>query len=111
MKTFFFKQVQCSTHIMFLHTVLISIFSLLYLVSGTDLNLTLHWDATERNLTCNDGSPGGYYFLAAPENASVEEKNTWIVVMEPGGWCWDEESCINRIEGCRKIRVHTVVQA
>ena len=38
---------------------------------------------------CNDGSNAGYYFLPAPSNSSRD----WLVMLDSGGWCWDETSC------------------
>lgn len=38
---------------------------------------------------CNDGSNAGYYFLPAPSNSSRD----WVVMLDSGGWCWDEISC------------------
>ena len=41
---------------------------------------------------CNDGSNAGYYFLPAPSNRSRD----WVVMLDSGGWCWDEASCLER---------------
>ena len=41
---------------------------------------------------CNDGSNAGYYFLPAPSNRSRD----WVVMLDSGGWCWDEPSCRKR---------------
>ena len=38
---------------------------------------------------CNEGSNAGYYFLPAPSNSSRD----WLVMLDSGGWCWDETSC------------------
>lgn len=37
---------------------------------------------------CNDGSPAGYYYKPAPSDS-----DDWIVMLESGGWCWDDPSC------------------
>ena len=41
---------------------------------------------------CNDGSNAGYYFLPTPRKSSRD----WIVMLDSGGWCWDEISCHSR---------------
>ena len=42
---------------------------------------------------CNDGTPAGYYW----RNSSREEgRNLWIIYLQGGNWCYDEESCKKR---------------
>ena len=40
---------------------------------------------------CTDGSPAGYYWSRGQRASS-----DWIVLLEPGGWCWDAASCARR---------------
>merc|ERR1719433_9113 len=37
---------------------------------------------------CNDGSPAAYYY-----SKGAQGSNLWLVFLEGGMWCWDEESC------------------
>ncbi|XP_072932704.1 palmitoleoyl-protein carboxylesterase NOTUM isoform X2 [Epargyreus clarus] len=39
------------------------------------------------SLTCNDGSPAGYYLRRNNQNQH------WVVYLEGGGYCWDTASC------------------
>lgn len=57
------------------------------------LPLDLYPDAV-----CNDGSPAGYYYGkgGSDDSGFIIEDNTWLVFLEGGGWCWDEESCEQR---------------
>ena len=56
-----------------------------------------HSNALDRNLVCNDGTPGGYYISRAPTDATEVEKNTWVFHQEGGGWCWNNTACVERI--------------
>ena len=38
---------------------------------------------------CTDGTTAGFYFSAGGSS-------DWIVLLESGGWCWDEASCASR---------------
>ncbi|KPJ19827.1 Protein notum-like [Papilio machaon] len=42
------------------------------------------------SLTCNDGSPAGFYFRRGSNSQH------WVVYLEGGGYCWDEASCAAR---------------
>lgn len=42
---------------------------------------------------CLDGSPAGYY---AQQTASVEDKNKWVLYLNGGGECDNEESCLSQ---------------
>ena len=64
--------------------------------SATLLDLHLYSD-TNASLLCNDGSPSGYYFRPATPDADPQSANLWIVQQEGGGWCWDEQSCVDRL--------------
>jgi len=41
--------------------------------------------------TCNDGSPGFFYWGPA-----AEKSRSWLVLLGYGGWCWDADSCALR---------------
>ncbi|CAH0683136.1 unnamed protein product [Spodoptera exigua] len=49
-------------------------------------SLRLVW-LTNTSLTCNDGSPAGYYFRRGSNS------DHWVVYLEGGGYCWDTASC------------------
>lgn len=49
-------------------------------------SLKLVW-LTNTTLTCNDGSPAGFYF-----RRGVNTQH-WVMYLEGGGYCWDENSC------------------
>ena len=55
------------------------------------MNLTLFSNAAERNATCNDGTPSGYYLWRSPTKS-----NKWIIYLEGGGLCYDLASCLSR---------------
>ncbi|XP_049782717.1 palmitoleoyl-protein carboxylesterase NOTUM [Schistocerca cancellata] len=42
------------------------------------------------NVTCNDGSPAGFYLRRS------NNSNRWIVFLEGGWYCFDTETCLNR---------------
>ncbi|XP_065887728.1 uncharacterized protein [Dysidea avara] len=48
-------------------------------------------DATSKGAVCLDGSPPGYYF-----RTGTSSPNKWIVHLEGGGWCYDEDDCVKR---------------
>ncbi|XP_013422007.1 palmitoleoyl-protein carboxylesterase notum1 isoform X2 [Lingula anatina] len=52
---------------------------------------------TNRTVTCNDGSPAGYYI-----RQSYGSKR-WIVYLEGGGYCFDQLSCHGRWLNSRKL--------
>eukprot|EP00698_Gefionella_okellyi_P007143 TRINITY_DN173_c0_g5_i1.p1 TRINITY_DN173_c0_g5~~TRINITY_DN173_c0_g5_i1.p1 ORF type:complete len:209 (+),score=30.15 TRINITY_DN173_c0_g5_i1:40-666(+) len=54
------------------------------------LNLVFLQDPTA---ICNDGTPSGYYF-----RPSVNGSDVWIVHLQGGWWCWDEDSCNQRAQ-------------
>jgi hypothetical protein len=41
---------------------------------------------------CNDGTPAAYYFRAGYGSGA----DRWVIRLQGGGWCWDEESCKTR---------------
>lgn len=47
--------------------------------------------AQEKELLCNDGSPGGYY------SRLQANSDFWIFHQQGGGWCFSEDSCTSRI--------------
>eukprot|EP00928_Gymnodinium_smaydae_P048347 TRINITY_DN32309_c0_g1_i1.p1 TRINITY_DN32309_c0_g1~~TRINITY_DN32309_c0_g1_i1.p1 ORF type:complete len:446 (+),score=72.95 TRINITY_DN32309_c0_g1_i1:36-1340(+) len=40
---------------------------------------------------CTDGTPAGYYY-----SASETESTDWIIHLQGGGWCFDEQGCNHR---------------
>ncbi|XP_026748996.2 palmitoleoyl-protein carboxylesterase NOTUM [Galleria mellonella] len=48
--------------------------------------LKLVW-LTNTTLTCNDGTPAGYYIRRGTNTQH------WVVYLEGGGYCWDASSC------------------
>ncbi|KAI5645980.1 pectinacetylesterase domain-containing protein [Phthorimaea operculella] len=52
-------------------------------------SLRLVW-LTNSSLTCNDGTPAGYYIRQGTNN------DHWVVYLEGGGYCWDQASCAAR---------------
>uniref|UniRef100_A0A7S3D656 Pectin acetylesterase n=1 Tax=Palpitomonas bilix TaxID=652834 RepID=A0A7S3D656_9EUKA len=78
----------------------ISVFSLLVvfccscLASADDGTLYRHFvvNATSRNAVCNDGSPPAYYVRLA------EGSSDWLIYLEGGGGCYDEQSCLERYQ-------------
>lgn len=66
-------------------------------IAAAKLNLVLYDNVSPGSkLLCNDGSPGGYYWREALEDASPLDRNLWVFHQEGGGWCFDEKSCIHR---------------
>ncbi|OWR43651.1 hypothetical protein KGM_209171 [Danaus plexippus plexippus] len=49
-------------------------------------SLRLVW-LTNTSLTCNDGSPAGYYIRRGSNSRH------WVLYLEGGGYCWDAGSC------------------
>ncbi|XP_028162950.1 palmitoleoyl-protein carboxylesterase NOTUM [Ostrinia furnacalis] len=49
-------------------------------------SLKLVW-LSNSSLTCNDGSPAGYYIRRGSDSSH------WVVYLEGGGYCWDAASC------------------
>lgn len=46
--------------------------------------------ASNNNITCNDGSPVGYYMRLNNHSKS------WVIYLQGGGFCGNEESCQQR---------------
>ena len=55
------------------------------------MSAELRWLTQHPNARCNDGTPSGYYFRPG-------SSNDWLVVLDSGGWCWDELSCAMRCD-------------
>jgi hypothetical protein len=48
---------------------------------------------------CNDGSPAGFYYgpgSGSDDSGFALAENRWLVFLQGGFWCWDEESCEER---------------
>ena len=62
-------------------------------IYGDHVSMKLvHLDSTKYPLAmCNDGSTAGFYFKKSPTASNV-----WLVHLEGGGWCWDNDSCSKR---------------
>ncbi|XP_065888301.1 uncharacterized protein [Dysidea avara] len=69
------------------------VFFLLLFTCGlaVDLSLTLVTDALDEGAVCLDGSPPGYYL-----RKGSTDPNKWIIHMEGGGYCSDENDCVKR---------------
>ncbi|NP_001161614.1 notum protein precursor [Saccoglossus kowalevskii] len=52
-------------------------------------------------VTCNDGSPAGYYLY--PSNGSTR----WLIFLEGGWYCFDDDSCQSRWESMRGLMSST----
>ena len=48
--------------------------------------------ALKEGAVCLDGSPSGFWFRPGTGAGA----NNWIVFLEGGGWCYDEEACLYR---------------
>eukprot|EP00118_Oscarella_pearsei_P024870 m.306977 g.306977 ORF g.306977 m.306977 type:complete len:383 (+) comp41795_c0_seq1:77-1225(+) len=55
-------------------------------------HLTLLSNAESTGAVCLDGSPPAYYF----SNGTGSDANNWIIHLEGGGWCYNEEECYGR---------------
>lgn len=59
--------------------------------STSTVPITWVRDAIARKAVCNDGSPSGYYFAPTTSGSTV-----WIIHLQGGGFCYDNESCVSR---------------
>lgn len=64
-----------------------------HLTVAVDMAFQFFEDAISRGLVCNDGTRAGYYF-----RASSSGSRNWLVHLQGGGWCYDEQSCHQRID-------------
>jgi hypothetical protein len=48
-------------------------------------------DAGTESPACLDGSPYGFYLVRSTTNSTK-----WTISIEGGGWCYDEQSCLQR---------------
>ncbi|XP_038048060.1 palmitoleoyl-protein carboxylesterase notum1'-like isoform X1 [Patiria miniata] len=48
------------------------------------------FELANRSVTCNDGSPAGYYFRQS------QGSKKWLIFLEGGWHCFDRDSCHNR---------------
>lgn len=66
---------------------------LLLLPAASATTLTARFlSGVDPRAVCVDGSPGAYYFAPGASTGA----STWIVHLEGGGWCYDDESCSKR---------------
>ena len=49
---------------------------------------------TRTGAVCLDGTPGGYYYAAAPPGSPNSSK--WVWFIQGGGWCQNETDCWHR---------------
>lgn len=61
------------------------------------ISVTFVTNAVQKGAVCLDGSPAAYYF--SPGFGSGV--NNWVVHMEGGGWCSNEEDCVERKSNSR----------
>ena len=53
--------------------------------------MTLHSVTTyDTAATCNDGTPAGFYYAAG------SDPTLWLVYLQGGLWCYDQDSCMER---------------
>ncbi|GIY51203.1 palmitoleoyl-protein carboxylesterase NOTUM [Caerostris darwini] len=55
-----------------------------------------------RTVTCNDGSPAGYYIRES------RSSKRWIIYLEGGWYCFDEKSCNHRWSRSRNLMSSTL---
>jgi len=68
--------------------------------SGGRAKMALHMIPTDLYpyAVCNDGSGAGFYYRqgGSDDSGFLIEDPQWLVFLEGGGWCWDQESCAQR---------------
>ena len=68
--------------------------------SGGHAKMALHMIPTDLYpyAVCNDGSGAGFYYRqgGSDDSGFLIEDPQWLVFLEGGGWCWDQESCAQR---------------
>ena len=67
-------------------------------------NWVYHELPPSEHTTCLDGSPYGFYHMAAVPNPrreppSMRNNDSWMLNFEGGGWCWSPEDCAVRAGG------------
>ncbi|KAK8914604.1 hypothetical protein KSP39_PZI024269 [Platanthera zijinensis] len=82
---------------MYLFIFPLSVFLLSITAAAKPLSVTFVNNAVQKGAVCLDGSPAAYYF--SPGFGSGV--NNWLVHMEGGGWCSNEEECIGRKSNSR----------
>eukprot|EP01084_Bolivina_argentea_P132121 233148_1 len=68
-----------------------AVMGLLTISKATEMKLTLLAPQTKGG-QCLDGSPAGFYYSPPPSGSS----NLWVIFVEGGGSCSDEQSCMQR---------------
>ena len=66
---------------------------------------------SDQRTTCLDGSPYGFYYMAAVPNPrreppSMRNNDSWLLNFEGGGWCFSPEDCAVRSEGRAGSSLH-----
>ena len=68
--------------------------------SGGRHSLALHMLPNDLypDAVCNDGTAAGFYYRkgGSDDSGFLIEDPRWLVFLQGGGWCWDEESCEQR---------------
>ena len=65
-------------------------------------------DAAQNGAVCLDGSPGAYYIRTNTTTGHTTDPSKWIIFMEGGGWCANNEGCLGRSHsdlGSSKVRL------
>ncbi|KAH3763100.1 Pectinacetylesterase [Pelomyxa schiedti] len=57
------------------------------------MQLVMLRDGESRGTVCNDGTVAGYYIRLS---VSVPASSNWLVHLEGGHWCWDDQTCMDR---------------
>ncbi|KAG9510132.1 Inactive palmitoleoyl-protein carboxylesterase notum1b, partial [Fragariocoptes setiger] len=67
-------------------------------------NTKAHHDqtTTTNDVTCNDGSPAGYYLRPSPNGST-----RWIIFLEGGWHCFNARSCQQRWQKSRELMTST----
>ncbi|XP_020579385.1 pectin acetylesterase 11-like [Phalaenopsis equestris] len=77
---------------------------LTFTVIAKAVDVTFVANAVQKGAVCLDGSPAAYYF--SPGSGSGV--NNWVVHMEGGGWCSNEEDCVERKSNSRGSSTNSV---
>jgi hypothetical protein len=73
--------------------VVLFLVSLSILVKGETDEFSLKLLDESTGALCLDGTPGGFYLRPSPTNSP-----NWLIHFEGGGWCVNEQDCLNRAQ-------------